>query len=77
MRLSIEPGSRRPNARPADSTSPAASLLYLAEFWSETDEDLPSARHMNAALARTGTSLETLARVQYMDHSLEHMLTVA
>ena len=63
--------------RPADSDSLAANLLYLAEFWAETDEDLPSIRHLNAALARTGFTLETLARVQHFDRSLARALKVA
>ena len=62
---------------PADSGSAAAAALYLAEYWSESDEDLPSIRHWNAALERTGCTLESLARVQYLDHSLARMLNVA
>ncbi len=66
----------RHHHRPADSDSAAACLLHLAEFWAETDEDLPSVRHMNVALTRTGCSLETLARIQHLDKSLERMLGV-
>lgn len=63
--------------RPADSGGNAAAALYLAEYWSESDEDLPSIRHWNAAIGRTGCTLETLARVQYQDHSLARLLNVA
>ncbi|MBS1859123.1 MAG: HDOD domain-containing protein [Acidobacteria bacterium] len=47
--------------RPADCPSTAAAMLYLAEFWSASDEDLPSARHMDIAQRRTGCSIESLA----------------
>jgi MSHA biogenesis protein MshG len=42
----------RAHHHPADCDSSAAAALYLAEFWSENDEDLPSARHLNAAQRR-------------------------
>ena len=67
----------RAHHRPADSGSVAASMLYLAEYWAETDEDLPSARHLSAALARAGCTLETLSRVQHRDRSLTRLLKVA
>lgn len=67
----------RMHHRPADSDSVAASVLYLAEFHSTTDEDLPSRRHFNAALQRTGLDLEALARVQHLDRSLARALKVA
>ncbi len=47
--------------RPADCASTAAAVLYLGEFWSATDEDLPSARHLDRAQQRAGCPLETLA----------------
>jgi HD-like signal output (HDOD) protein len=46
---------------PADCESAAAAMLYLAEFWSASDEDLPSARHLDRAQRRTGCSVEMLA----------------
>lgn len=67
----------RMHHRPADSESLAASILYLAEFWSDTDEDLPSIRHLHSALRRTGLTLETLTRVQHLDRSLARALNVA
>ena len=63
--------------RPADSDSWLASMLYLAEHWAETDEDVAARRHFDAALKRTGCSLETLAQVQHLDPSLEQMLRIA
>jgi putative nucleotidyltransferase with HDIG domain len=46
--------------RPADADSLGAAALFLAEFWAEGDEDLPSVRHLAAAFARTGWSTDTL-----------------
>jgi HD-like signal output (HDOD) protein len=63
--------------RPADSDSQLASALYLAEFWAETDEEVPRRRHWDAAVARTRLSLEELARNQYRDQSLGRVLSVA
>lgn len=63
--------------QPAGSGSTAACMLYLAEFWEESDEDLPSMHQWSAALQQTGCSLETLARIQHLDRSLERMLSVA
>lgn len=46
---------------PAECESRTAAMLYLGEFWSAGDEDLPSARHLDGAQRRTGCSMETLA----------------
>jgi HD-like signal output (HDOD) protein len=67
--------------RPADTSSGAAALLYLAEFWSESDggylaEDLPSLCHWNAALHRTGWTMETLAKAGRKTGSLTELLGV-
>ena len=47
--------------RPERSTSVLASLLYLAEFVSESEEDLPSAIRLRAACRQTGIDPEALA----------------
>ena len=38
--------------RPAESESAGAAALYAAEFWLESDEDLPSMRQLQTALSR-------------------------
>lgn len=53
--------------RPAESDSAGAAALYVAEFWSETDEDLPSLRQLRAALSRIGCGLEDLWPLDEMD----------
>jgi HD-like signal output (HDOD) protein len=62
---------------PADSDSPAAAGLYLAEFWSATDEDLPSARHLQRAQRRLGCSIEMLGDAARSEHPLSELLRVA
>jgi HD-like signal output (HDOD) protein len=60
--------------RPADCASAGAALLYLAEFWLDPDEDLPSVRHFHAASSRTGITLETLSRAGQGDRALTALL---
>ena len=67
----------RTHHHPADCDSPSSAALYLAEFWSATDEDLPSGRHLAAAQRRLGCSLEMLARADRGPHPLAHLLRVA
>lgn len=45
---------------PEETESPLASLLYLAEYWSASEEDYPSAGRLSAALDSTGLSLQAL-----------------
>jgi putative nucleotidyltransferase with HDIG domain len=49
--------------RPAISDSMLASALYLGEYISESDEDLPSAAHLEAALGKTQCSLPKLVEL--------------
>jgi hypothetical protein len=63
--------------QPADSDSHSAAALYLAEFWAESDEDLPSLRHWSAASARTGCSVESLAKADKIEASLSLMPSMA
>ncbi len=49
--------------RPAASDSLLASALYLGEFASECEEDLPSTPHLRAALANTQCSFESLSEL--------------
>jgi len=60
--------------RPECSTSPLASLLYLAEFATESQEDLPSFVRMNGATRRVGISMAALAEIrQKTSGSLESL----
>jgi putative nucleotidyltransferase with HDIG domain len=70
--------------RPADSSlarppsSPAmAAALYVAEFWAETDEDLPCSRHLDAALTQTMLSFEDLAKIARGQGTLSLLLNAA
>jgi putative nucleotidyltransferase with HDIG domain len=49
--------------RPAASDSLLASALYLGEFASDCEEDLPSTPHLRAALANTQCSFESLTEL--------------
>jgi len=50
--------------RPERSVFPLASLLYLAEFVTESQEDLPSYVRMNAATRSAGISMAALAEIR-------------
>jgi putative nucleotidyltransferase with HDIG domain len=50
--------------RPERSTLPLSSLLYLAEFISESQEDLPSYVRMNTATRLAGISMGALADIR-------------
>jgi putative nucleotidyltransferase with HDIG domain len=50
--------------RPERSSLPLASLLYLAEFVAESQEDLPSYIRMNAATRLAGVSMASLAEIR-------------
>jgi HD-like signal output (HDOD) protein len=65
--------------RPADS-APAreqSAALYLAEFWAETDEDLPCSRQLDAALAQTVLSFKDLAKIEKGQGTLSLLLNAA
>jgi putative nucleotidyltransferase with HDIG domain len=51
--------------RPELSSLPLASLLYLAEFIAESQEDLPSYVRINAASRSAGVSMGTLADIRH------------
>jgi putative nucleotidyltransferase with HDIG domain len=50
--------------RPERSSLPLGSLLYLAEFVTESQEDLPSYVRMSAAARLAGVSMSTLAEIR-------------
>jgi len=49
--------------RPERSPGSLASLLYLGEYWSDSDEDLSSCVRLRTALERAGVSEQTLAEL--------------
>jgi putative nucleotidyltransferase with HDIG domain len=49
--------------RPERSSGCLASLVYLGEFWSGSEEDLPSCIRLRTALERAGISPETLTEI--------------
>jgi putative nucleotidyltransferase with HDIG domain len=49
--------------RPERSSLPLASLLYLAEFISESQEDLPSYVRINSATRLAGITMDALAEI--------------
>jgi putative nucleotidyltransferase with HDIG domain len=53
--------------RPERSSLPLASLLYLAEFITESQEDLPSCVRMNSATALVGISMDALSEIRQTD----------
>ena len=64
--------------RPERSALPLSSLLYLAEFITESQEDLPSYVRMNAATRVAGISMGSLAEIrQKTPGSLESLRFVA
>lgn len=63
--------------RPAETDSLGAAALYAAEFWSETDEDLPSLRHLRHALARLDCPLNRLREFEKSDVTFAALLRVA
>ena len=50
--------------RPECSSSPLASLLYLAEFIADSQEDLPSYVRINAASRMAGVSMTFLSEIR-------------
>ena len=63
--------------QPERSEAPLAAFLYLAEFWSGVDEDLPSFYRVEHCLARTGLSLESLTQVPPADNAFKALRSVA
>lgn len=63
--------------QPERSSSALAAFLYLAEFWSGLEEDLPSFYRVEDCLARTGLSLESLTQVGVKDNALGALRAVA
>ncbi len=62
---------------PAESMSRGAAALYAAEFWSESDEDLPSLRHLHAGLSRIEIRMDELSRFEALDAAVGALLKIA
>ncbi len=63
--------------RPEATGSLPASIVYLVEFWTGGEEDLPSLSRLGAAMARTGVSGETLTDLAPRRGSLFELLSAA
>ncbi len=63
--------------RPAENNSPVAAALYTAEFWMESDEDLPSSRQLRTALNRIDCGLHELSAFDGIDAAVEALLKIA
>ena len=63
--------------RPDASEAVHAAVLYLIEFWTGGEEDLPSLTRLGNALARTGVSGETLMSIAPRRGSLYELLGAA
>ena len=63
--------------QPERAPSKLVSMAYLTEFWSGTDEDLPSFGRVEACLARVGLTLETLGELGSADSILRALKSVA
>ncbi len=53
--------------RPERTEVSLASLLYLAEYWSDSEEDLPSYVRLNTACRQTGIDLANLSQASEPD----------
>ncbi len=63
--------------QPERSASLVVPFLYLAEFWSGLDEDLPSFVRVEECSRRTGLSLDALASVRVKQDALQLLRTAA
>ena len=70
-------GAIRYHHQPERSESALSSVLYLAEFWSGLDEDLPSYVRLEECTRRTGISLEGLACARVRRSALSILPSVA
>jgi putative nucleotidyltransferase with HDIG domain len=63
--------------RPAESGSAGAAALHAAEFWLESDEDLPSVRQLNWSLSRIHTQMDELSHFEALDAAVGALLKIA
>lgn len=62
---------------PELSGSMMAALLYLAEYWSGSEEDSPSAARLRLSMERTGISFDTLQSASVPSGLIENLLRAA
>jgi hypothetical protein len=62
---------------PEQSDSEMAALLYVAEFWSGSDEDLPSALRLARAMARCGLSDQQVISLDDTNGLLDALIRAA
>ena len=55
----LSEGVRR-HHQPEQTESPLSAILYLAEYWCASEEDLPSAFRLNLSLDRTGLTFDRM-----------------
>jgi putative nucleotidyltransferase with HDIG domain len=67
----------RSHHRPAESGSAGAAALYAAEFWLESDEDMPSFRQLHAALSRIDMRMDELSQFSALDATVGALLKIA
>ena len=63
--------------QPERSRGASAAFVYLLEFWSGVDEDLPSFHRVEECLARTGLSLDALTGSASEDGKLKTLRSFA
>ena len=57
--------------QPERSDAPLTAFIYLVEFWSGLDEDLPSFHRVEECLCRAGLTLEALAQTGTKNSALK------
>ena len=62
---------------PAESGSVGAAAVHAAEFWMESDEDLPSLRQLNWSLSRIHTQMDELSQFEALDAAVGALLKIA
>jgi putative nucleotidyltransferase with HDIG domain len=63
--------------QPADTGSYSAAALYVAEYWQEADEDLPSLRQLHSAMSRTNCWMNELSAFDAQDPAVATLLKIA
>jgi HD-like signal output (HDOD) protein len=63
--------------QPERSDGALAAFVYLLEFWSGLDEDMPSFDRVEDCLARTGLSLEALTEIGTENGKLKTLRSLA
>jgi HD superfamily phosphohydrolase YqeK len=62
---------------PERSSSPLASLLYIAEFVADSDEDLPSYARLASACRQAGIDADAIGQIEGKDRDILNVLRFA